>query len=57
MDSINRVNWHSKIVSYPGAPKKVERVSKDEKNRQRDSKKDETFKDVFERSQQKEEKK
>jgi hypothetical protein len=51
MDSINRVNWHSKIVSYPGAPKKVERVSKDEKNKQQDQKKKESFKDIFEKTQ------
>jgi hypothetical protein len=57
MSSINRVNGYSKVLEYANNHRKVKGVTKDEKNRQQDSQKRESFKDVFERTQPEEEKK
>ena len=52
MNDINRINRYHGI--YPDHQKKVKETSKDEKNKQQGSKKEETFKDVFERTKKEE---
>ena len=54
MDNINNINRYRGI--YTDYPKNVKETSKDERNRKRDNKKNETFKDVFEKTQKKEKK-
>jgi len=56
MYTINRIDRYPSVI-FPGTPRKVKEVNKDEKNKQQkqqEKKKEETFQDIFEKSRKEE---